>query len=46
MLEKQVKAVFEAYFGEDFTGMNYKIVVLNSEGDSAFKKTATTINRI
>ena len=40
MLEKQVKAVFEAYFGEDFTGMNCKIVVLNSEGDSAFKKTA------
>jgi superfamily II DNA or RNA helicase len=40
MLEKQVKSVFEAYFGEDFARLNCKIVVLNSEGDSAFKKVA------
>jgi superfamily II DNA or RNA helicase len=40
MLEKQVKSVFEAYFGEDFRRLNCKIVVLNSEGDSAFKKVA------
>lgn len=40
MLEKQVKSVFEAYFGEDFAQLNCKIVVLNSEGDSAFKKVA------
>jgi len=40
MLERQVKSVFERYFGDEFQRLNCKIVVLNSEGDFSFKKVA------
>ena len=33
MLERQVKSVFEYFFGFDFNRLNCKIVTLNSEGD-------------
>ena len=40
MLERQVKSVFEYFFGFDFNRLNCKIVTLNSEGDSSFKSVA------
>lgn len=40
MLERQVKSVFEYFFGFDFNRLNCKIVTLNSEGDRSFKNVA------
>ena len=40
MLERQVKSVFEYFFGFDFNRLNCKIVTLNSEGDNSFKNVA------
>ena len=40
MLERQVKGVFEYFFGFDFNRLNCKIVTLNSEGDYSFKNVA------
>jgi len=40
MLERQVKSVFEKFFGFDFERLNCKIVTLNSEGDNSFKNVA------
>lgn len=40
MLERQVKSVFEKFFGSDFKKLNCKILTLNSEGDNSFKNVA------
>ena len=40
MLERQVKAEFQKFFGYDFDKLNCQIVTLNSEGDFSFKKAA------
>lgn len=40
MLERQVKKMFEKFFGFDFARLNCKIITLNSEGDSSFKSIA------
>ena len=40
MLERQVKSVFEKFFGSNFKKLDCKILTLNSEGDSSFKSVA------